>query len=68
MTNVICFIFQRHGAELNKLLNEMESQKELLHTYELTLEHKDSIVSNITNAIQKQVCSSSAKCYFGVQI
>lgn len=45
---------RRHGAELNKLLNEMESQKELLHTYELTLEHKDSIVSNITNAIQKQ--------------
>ncbi|KAK2565330.1 Centrosomal protein POC5 [Acropora cervicornis] len=54
MMRVICFIFQRHGAELNKLLNEMESQKELLHTYELTLEHKDSIVSNITNAIQKQ--------------
>ena len=68
MMHVICFIFQRHGAELNKLLNEMESQKELLHTYELTLEHKDSIVSNITNAIQKQVCSMSAKCYFGVQI
>ena len=35
----------------------MESQKELLLTYEQTLSHKDSIVANVTNAIQKQVCS-----------
>ena len=34
----------------------MESQKELLLTYEQTLSHKDSIVANVTNAIQKQVC------------
>lgn len=40
---------------MNKLMNEMESQKELLLTYEQTLSHKDSIVANITNAIQKQV-------------
>lgn len=45
---------RRHGIEKNKLMNEMESQKELLHTYEQTLSHKDSIVSNITNAIHKQ--------------
>ena len=45
--------------EMNKLMNEMESQKELLLTYEQTLSHKDSIVANITNAIQKQVCCSS---------
>ena len=42
---------------MNKLMNEMESQKELLLTYEQTLSHKDSIVANVTNAIQKQVCS-----------
>lgn len=41
---------------MNKLMNEMENQKELLLTYEQTLSHKDSIVANITNAIQKQVC------------
>ena len=41
---------------MNKLMNEMESQKELLLTYEQTLSHKDSIVANVTNAIQKQVC------------
>ena len=40
---------------MNKLMNEMESQKELLLTYEQTLTHKDSIVANITDAIQKQV-------------
>lgn len=38
-------------------MNEMESQKELLLTYEQTLTHKDSIVANITDAIQKQVSS-----------
>ena len=42
---------------MNKLMNEMESQKELLLTYEQTLAHKDSIVANITEAIQKQVSS-----------
>lgn len=41
---------------MNKLMNEMESQKELLLTYEQTLIHKDSIVTNITHAIHKQVC------------
>ncbi|XP_020619482.1 centrosomal protein POC5-like isoform X2 [Orbicella faveolata] len=45
---------RRHGVEMNKLMNEMESQKELLLTYEQTLSHKDSIVANITDAIQKQ--------------
>ena len=41
---------------MNRLLNEMESQKELLLTYEQTLKHKDSIVANMTHAINKQVC------------
>ena len=40
---------------MNRLLNEMESQKELLLTYEQTLKHKDSIVANMTHAINKQV-------------
>lgn len=51
---VVCLTY-RHGVEMNKLMNEMESQKELLLTYEQTLTHKDSIVANITDAIQKQV-------------
>ena len=40
---------------MNRLLNEMESQKELLLTYEQTLKHKDSIVANMMHAINKQV-------------
>ena len=38
-----CYLFllcllnlSRHGVEVNKLMNEMESQKELLLTYEQT--------------------------------
>lgn len=50
------FLPHRHGSEMHKLMNEMESQKELLLTYEQTLTHKDSIVTNITHAIHKQVC------------
>lgn len=42
-------------ADRNKLLNEMESQKELLYTYEQSINHKDSIVANMTSALQRQV-------------
>lgn len=45
---------QRHAAELNKQQNEMEGLKELLYTYEKTMEHKDHIIGNMTKAIQKQ--------------
>ena len=42
----------RHAAELNKQQNEVESLKELLYTYEKTMEHKDHIIGNMTKAIQ----------------
>ncbi|XP_028402612.1 centrosomal protein POC5-like [Dendronephthya gigantea] len=45
---------QRHAAEMNKKQNDIESLKELLYTYEKTMEHKDNIISNMTKAIQKQ--------------
>ncbi|KAK3754445.1 hypothetical protein QZH41_009227, partial [Actinostola sp. cb2023] len=45
---------RRHHADRNKLLNEMESQKELLYTYEQSINHKDSIVANVTSALQRQ--------------
>ena len=48
----------RHAAEMNKKQNDIESLKELLYTYEKTMEHKDNIIANMTKAIQKQVkCS-----------
>lgn len=33
---------------MNKLMNEVESQKVLLLTYEQAVTHRDSIVTNIT--------------------
>lgn len=45
---------EKLGAEKNKILNEMESLKELLHTYEQSIERKDQVISNLTNAMQKQ--------------
>ena len=32
----------------------MESLKELLHTYEQSIERKDQVISNLTHAMQKQ--------------
>ena len=40
---------------MNKKQNDIESLKELLYTYEKTMEHKDNIIANMTKAIQKQV-------------
>ena len=40
---------------MNRLLNELESMKELLLTFELTVGRKDAIISNLTSAMQKQV-------------
>lgn len=45
---------EKHAAEKNQILNEMESVKELLHTYEQSLERKDQVISNLTHAMQKQ--------------
>ena len=40
---------------MNKKQNDIENLKELLYTYEKTIEHKDNIITNMTKAIQKQV-------------
>ena len=40
---------------MNKLLNEFEGMKELLVTFEQTIERKDVIITNLTSAMQKQV-------------
>lgn len=45
---------EKHAAEKNQVLNEMESLKELLHTYEQSIERKDQVISNLTHAMQKQ--------------
>ncbi|KAL3884431.1 hypothetical protein ACJMK2_024570 [Sinanodonta woodiana] len=45
---------ERHASEKTQLLNELDSLKELLHTYEQSIERKDQVISNLTNAMQKQ--------------
>lgn len=45
---------ERHQKDLRQLQNEIEGQKELLHTYEQSVERKDQIISNLTRAVQKE--------------
>ena len=35
-------------------MNQMEGMKELLHTYERSIERKDQIIANLTRGMQKQ--------------
>ncbi|XP_064609303.1 centrosomal protein POC5-like [Liolophura sinensis] len=44
---------ERHAADLEKVKNDMENLKELLHTYEQSVERKDQVIANLTNALQK---------------
>lgn len=39
---------------MHRLHNEMEGLKELLHTYEQSIERKDQVISNLTRAMQQQ--------------
>ncbi|KAJ8311394.1 hypothetical protein KUTeg_010749 [Tegillarca granosa] len=45
---------QRHASEKTQLCKEIDSLKELLHTYEQSIERKDQVISNLTHAMQKQ--------------
>lgn len=44
----------RHASEKMKLVEEMNNLKELLATYEKSIERKDQVISNLTHALQKQ--------------
>ncbi|XP_053386877.1 centrosomal protein POC5-like isoform X2 [Mercenaria mercenaria] len=45
---------EKHASEKMKLLDEINSLKELLATYEKSIERKDQVISNLTHAMQKQ--------------
>lgn len=45
---------EKHASEMLTLQNEVESMKELLHTYEQSISRKDQVISNMTHALQKQ--------------
>lgn len=47
-------VFDSSAAERANLQNEIERMKELLHTYETSIQRKDQVISNLTQALGKQ--------------
>uniref|UniRef100_A0A8C3KH49 Centrosomal protein POC5 n=1 Tax=Calidris pygmaea TaxID=425635 RepID=A0A8C3KH49_9CHAR len=45
---------EKHAAHVRQLSNEMENLKELLHTYEISIGRKDEVITNLTQALEKQ--------------
>ncbi|NXS91129.1 POC5 protein, partial [Jacana jacana] len=45
---------EKHAAHVRQLSNEMENLKELLHTYEISIGQKDEVITNLTQALEKQ--------------
>lgn len=41
-----------HGSDMRRQLDEAESFKELLHTYEQSIERKDQVIANLTASLQ----------------
>ena len=46
-------IIYRHNSEKQKLLADIDSLKELIATFEKTVERKDQIVENLTDGIKR---------------
>ncbi|XP_048148522.1 centrosomal protein POC5-like [Corvus hawaiiensis] len=45
---------EKHAAHVKQLQNEMENLKELLHTCEISVSRKDEVITNLTQALEKQ--------------
>ncbi|XP_064293813.1 centrosomal protein POC5 isoform X1 [Phalacrocorax carbo] len=45
---------EKHTAHVRQLSNEMENLKELLRTYEISIGRKDEVISNLTQALERQ--------------
>uniref|UniRef100_A0A8B9Z2Z7 Centrosomal protein POC5 n=1 Tax=Buteo japonicus TaxID=224669 RepID=A0A8B9Z2Z7_9AVES len=45
---------EKHAAHVRQLGNEMENLKELLHTYEISIGRKDEVITNLTQALERQ--------------
>ncbi|KAM6329082.1 centrosomal protein POC5 isoform 4-T4 [Alca torda] len=45
---------EKHAAHVKQLSNEMENLKELLHTYEISIGRKDEVITNLTQALERQ--------------
>ncbi|KAM6033718.1 centrosomal protein POC5 isoform 2-T2 [Chlamydotis macqueenii] len=45
---------EKHTAHVRQLSNEMENLKELLHAYEISIGRKDEVITNLTQALERQ--------------
>ncbi|XP_032865076.1 centrosomal protein POC5 isoform X2 [Tyto alba] len=45
---------EKHAAHVRQLSNEMENLKELLRTYEISIGRKDEVITNLTQALERQ--------------
>ncbi|KAM6036941.1 centrosomal protein POC5 isoform 2-T2 [Theristicus caerulescens] len=45
---------EKHAAHVRQLSNEMENLKELLHTFEISIGRKDEVITNLTQALERQ--------------
>ncbi|XP_036384653.1 centrosomal protein POC5-like [Megalops cyprinoides] len=45
---------QKHAAHLARLSTEMDGLKELLHVYDTSNQRKDEVISNLTQALERQ--------------
>uniref|UniRef100_A0A8C0E589 Centrosomal protein POC5 n=1 Tax=Bubo bubo TaxID=30461 RepID=A0A8C0E589_BUBBB len=45
---------EKHAAQVRQLGSEIENLKELLHTYEISIGRKDEVITNLTQALERQ--------------
>uniref|UniRef100_A0A8D0FY30 Centrosomal protein POC5 n=1 Tax=Strix occidentalis caurina TaxID=311401 RepID=A0A8D0FY30_STROC len=45
---------EKHAAQVRQLGSEIENLKELLHTYEISVGRKDEVITNLTQALERQ--------------
>ncbi|XP_006038260.1 centrosomal protein POC5 [Alligator sinensis] len=45
---------EKHAAHVRQLNNQMDNLRELLHTYEISVGRKDEVITNLTQATEKQ--------------
>ncbi|NXC32972.1 POC5 protein, partial [Campylorhamphus procurvoides] len=45
---------EKHAAHVKQLCNEVENLKELLHTYEISIARKDEVITNLSQALEKE--------------
>lgn len=44
----------QHAQEMQAKQNDLEGMKELLHTYEVSIERKDAVITNLTRSLENQ--------------